>query len=262
MKNMILKFRKIFVIITLIISIFFFSACVEEPSTRTLPDLKGLSREQMKAILEEEKIKYVFKFDYTSVPEAQLNKFIKYEKNYQAGDTIDAKYQIYIYTTLLPLDFDYTSQVTLDKEYKDKSFVEDGIGEVRLARTVDGDTAHFYDKNGEYIKVRFLGIDTPESTYEVDPWGKAASKFTSDILRNATTIVLEAEGARTDTYGRYLAYVWVDGILLNLKIVQEAYSNSLLSSQNKYFEIFQEAGNRAMKTGRRFYGEIDPEYDY
>lgn len=259
---MLLKLRKIFTIISLLISIFFFTSCTQDSTTRILPDLTGLTREEIKAVLEEEQIKYVFKFDYTSVPESKLNQFIKYEKNYKAGDTIDAKYQIYVYTTLLPLNFDYTSQVTLDKEYENKSFVEDGIGQVILAKTVDGDTAHFYDKNGDYIKVRFLGVDTPESTYEVDPWGKAASSFTSNILRNATTIVLESEGARTDSYGRYLAYVWVDGVLLNLKIVQEAYSNSLLSSQNKYFKIFQEAGNKAMQTGRRFYGEIDPDYDY
>ena len=50
--------------------------------------------------------------------------------------------------------------------------------------------------------------------------------------------------------------------LLNLQIIQEAYSHSTLSGKNKYFDIFNKAGNEAMKTGRRFYGEIDPEYDY
>ena len=116
-------------------------------------------------------------------------------------------------------------------DYKNKSFVEDGIGQVRLARTIDGDTAHFYDLNGDYIKVRFLGINTPESTYENDPWGKAASRYTAEKLRNAKTIVLESSGSRTDAYERYLAYVWVDEVLLNLQIVQEAYSHSTLSSK-------------------------------
>ena len=73
--------------------------------------------------------------------------------------------------------------------------------------------------------------------------------------------MLESEGARKDTYDRYLAFVWVDGKLLNLEIIEQAYSNSTLNN-SKYKEIFMEASITAMKTGRRFFGEIDPAYDY
>ena len=72
---------------------------------------------------------------------------------------------------------------------------------------------------------------------------------------------MEAEGARTETYGRYLGFVWVDGELLNLEIIEQAYSNSTLN-KSKYKDIFMEASINSMKTGRRFFGETDPKYDY
>ena len=46
-------------------------------------------------------------------------------------------------------------------------------------------------------------------------------------MREAKQIVLEAEGVRIDTYDRYLAFVWVDGVLLNLELVQQAYTEFL-----------------------------------
>ena len=69
-------------------------------------------------------------------------------------------------------------------------------------------------------------------------------------------------GNKKDTYGRDLAFVWVDGVLLNLELVQEAYTDHTLSSSSKYFEIFAEVVNEVMKTGRRYWGEIDPNYRY
>ena len=128
------------------------------------------------------------------------------------------------------------------------------------------DTAHFIDpyttSSDNEVKVRFLGIDTPESTIENDPWGKAASQYTKQILLNATEIILESEGGQKDTYGRYLAWVWVDGKLLNLMIVQQAYSNSTAPLSSKYGKIMLEVSAQVSKTGRRFFGEIDPNYDY
>ena len=85
--------------------------------------------------------------------------------------------------------------------------------------------------------------------------------YTKNILQNAKTIVLEAEGARTENYGRYLGFVWVDGVLLNLQIIEEAYSNSTLNN-SKYASYFSTASLEVSKTGRRFFGETDPNYDY
>ena len=73
-----------------------------------------------------------------------------------------------------------------------------GIGEVKLVRPVDGDTARFRDPiAGVEFSLRYLGIDTPESTWQKDPWGKAASDYSKQRLNAATTIVLEAISLRS-----------------------------------------------------------------
>lgn len=254
---------KRFIYIIIIIFIISISSCVDLNTQRTLPNLTGKSRAEIEEIMEELDINYVFKFsDQIIESSLDLDLFVSYNGTYKAGDVIDASYQVYVYTTVLPITFEIHDEVKMDFEYEGKSFIKDGIGEVELVYSVDGDTARFKDLiTGETFSLRFLGIDTPESTIDKDPWGKAASDFTRKKLTSAKTIVLEAEGARTENYGRYLGFVWIDGVLLNLEIVEQAYSNSTLNS-SKYTEYFRTASNYAQATGRRFYGETDPGYDY
>lgn len=254
--------KKILFIITFLL-IFLISSCTDLNGKRVLPDLTGKSRAQIEEIMKDADIDYIFKFsDQIIESSLDLDLFVSYNGDYKAGDTIDANYQIYVYTTVLPLTYKIHDEVKIDFEYDGKSFINDGVGEVKLIYSTDGDTARFKDiVTNQEFSLRFLGIDTPESTINKDPWGKAASDYTKRKLENAKTIVLEAEGARTENYGRYLGFVWVDGVLLNLELVEQAYSNSTLS-KSKYVDYFRLAENNAKITGRRFYGEIDPNYDY
>lgn len=229
-----------------------------------LPDLSGMSREEIKEIMEENKIQYMFYFEQTVIEsEKDLNKFVSYGEGLKAGDQIKVDQLVRIYTTVLPLTKAYSPNLTLTTDYVGKSFLRDRIGEVSLKYVIDGDTAWFIDKiTGESFKLRFLGIDTPETHAGEDPWGQAASDYVKTRLENATTIVIEGDRIIKDTYNRYLGYVWVDGVLLNLELIEEAYSNSTLSNA-KYSEIFLQASIASQITGRRFFGsEIDPNYDY
>ena len=61
---------------------------------------------------------------------------------------------------------------------------------VTLNKCVDGDTAYFM-LNEKIIKTRFLAIDTPESTNEIEEYGKEASTFTCNALTNAKKIEIE-----------------------------------------------------------------------
>lgn len=161
------------------------------------------------------------------------------------------------------LNTDYTDALTLDTNYEGQSFIRDGIGEVELVQCVDGDTARFRDGN-ETFSVRFLGIDTPESTYRFDPWGKAASDFVCTKLQNAETIVLEADPSttRTDSNNRYLAFIWYDGRLINLEIIEQAFSTAQGVLSLKYGETMMDAFYHAQTTKLRIYGETDPDFDY
>lgn len=92
--------------------------------------------------------------------------------------------------------------------------------EVELSKCTDGDTAHFLI-NGVDTTVRFLAIDTPEYTKEKEPYGKEASEFTCKALTDADVITLEydAHSDSSDKYGRDLAWVFVDGELLQKQLI-------------------------------------------
>lgn len=164
------------------------------------------------------------------------------------------------------LDTRYTDELKLQASFTGKEFIKDGIGEVELVRVVDGDTIHVRT-NKQNISIRFLAINTPESTGRVEPWGVAASDFVSGILNNAASIVLEADGDRQDSTGRYLAFIWykssadADYRLINLEIVENAYSRFTLG-QNKYYDPFIGAHKKTEATKLRVYGEQDPNYNY
>lgn len=165
---------------------------------------------------------------------------------------------------VIELNTDETDNLSMDFSYENSDFIADGVGEVTLVRCVDGDTA-FFTEGGASFSVRFLGINTPESTAKFEPWGKAASDFTCDKLTNATTIVLQADPAagRLDSYGeRWLAWVWYDGRLLNLELVEQAYSKASGDTTTLYGGIIFQQNLFVQFSDRRVWGEIDPDFDY
>lgn len=78
----------------------------------------------------------------------------------------------------------------------------------RVVRVVDGDTAHIL-VGGVREKVRFIGVDTPESTKEIEPFGQQSSAYTKKAL-DGRTVWLETDAELRDRYGRLLAYVWLE----------------------------------------------------
>ena len=104
---------------------------------------------------------------------------------------------------------DYVSETKMKEDYKGKTFLKDGIGQVDLVRKIDGDTAHFYP-HGEktnLIKSRYNCIDTPESTGMLEPWGAGASSFNGDMLATAKTIVLTTDS--TDQGDKARSLFWI-----------------------------------------------------
>ena len=182
------------------------------------------------------------------------------------------------------IDYASSSEARLNLDYKNKSFLTDGIAQVTLKTAIDGDTAHFNeDGNDEIIKCRFYGVDTPESTGKIQPWGKAASNFTKEKLTNASkngTIVISVPQdeytvpTHDSTGSRYLALIWFneevkncdykDLKLLNLLLVQEGYSEVKNATEMERLEpIFRSAWEQAKEYKlNMFSGEDDPLYNY
>lgn len=158
---------------------------------------------------------------------------------------------------------------------EEMDFFKDGYEIVTLETLADGDTTTFTLKSSSYT-TRYLAIDTPETNNGVDPWGLAAKRYVNDLLTNADTIILEkdpvligADGepnSTKDKYGRLLAHVWVDGELLQYKVVEEslAYVNYLYYPY-KYNDTLIKLESYVRKSdNRRIHNkaDLDPEYDY
>ena len=148
-----------------------------------------------------------------------------------------------------------------------KDLFADGTAEVRLAHATDGDTAAFIVGNETY-DTRFLAVNTPETahpTYGAGPWGFAAKTFTKTALENAKHIVLELDPNSDlfDRYDRLLAWIWVDGELLNYKLVEAGYAWVMyLYGDYKYNDTMLKLENAVRKTKIKIHGEDDLDYDY
>ncbi len=122
---------------------------------------------------------------------------------------------------------------------------------VKFDSCVDGDTAKFLYKN-EIITTRFLAIDTPETkhpTKPVEAWGKEASDYTCNKIKNANKIVLEYDdnSDEVDKYNRHLAWVWVDNKLLQKELISKGYAKvAYLYGNYKYTKELQEIEKTAI----------------
>ncbi len=168
---------------------------------------------------------------------------------------------------------DYVSQVKLDMK---SSTAKIEIPASDIKQFIDGDTTHFnvptnISPNG-ILKARYIAVNTPESTGQIEEWGKKASNFTKEKLKSAVSIVLESNTATWNydsTGDRMLTWVWyktsADGeyINLNLQLLQEGLAIASSSSQNIYGEYCMKAINQAKAYKLYVYsGEKDPDYYY
>lgn len=160
-----------------------------------------------------------------------------------------------------------SQELKLTIDYNQKDFITDGIGELQVYKYNDGDTVFFGD-SANYFKIRFLGVDTPETVGDLEPFGKEASKFTYDRLSTAKKIVGESEEvgspATFDQYGRYLGYIWYipangdDFVNLNLELVEAGYSK--YQAIDKYDDYFQKAAAYAEKKKLGIWSGEDPNF--
>lgn len=80
-----------------------------------------------------------------------------------------------------------------------------------VLRVVDGDTIDIRDDVRGRLRVRILGIDTPETKkpgYTVGCWGPEATEFArSNMVGQPVVLQPDPTQDRTDRYGRTLAYL-------------------------------------------------------
>ena len=117
-----------------------------------------------------------------------------------------------------------------------------------IVRAVDGDTA-VVKVDGQERRVRFLGVDTPETVHPNKPvqfFGKEASNFTKESL-NGRRVWLEYDANPQDRYGRHLAYIWLNNPktinetsirenMFNAKLLLGGYAKVMIIKPNKRYE--------------------------
>ena len=98
---------------------------------------------------------------------------------------------------------------------------------VKFSKCVDGDTIKILMNNKEHT-IRMLAVDTPESVHPTKPveyYGKDASNFTCNLVKNAKKLEIEYDdnSDKTDKYDRLLVWVFVDGKLLQKELISNGY---------------------------------------
>ena len=132
--------------------------------------------------------------------------------------------------------------------------------EARVTKVVDGDTIYVELPQGRQEKVRFIGVNTPESTIAHEPYSKEASAYTARRLSGAT-VYLEKDVQERDKYGRLLAYVWlappeerseqeIRRKMFNAELLREGYAQVMTVPPNvKYVEVFLKLQREAREAG-------------
>lgn len=165
-------------------------------------------------------------------------------------------------------EVDYASQLKLDMDSPNAKL------EVTVKNFVDGDTVHFNADPALFpdgvMKGRFLAINTPESTGRIEPYGKAASRYTKEALKDAESIIVESDTESWNldsTGGRYLVWVWYKkaGMTeyrnLNLEILQNGLAIASNTAGNGYGDICVSALDQAKNLKLNVYSGVkDPDF--
>jgi micrococcal nuclease len=91
---------------------------------------------------------------------------------------------------------------------------------------VDGDTiVVVLDQDGKAYSVRYIGVDAPESTVPVEPFGHEAAAKNRELV-HGKNVTLVKDVSENDGQGHLLRYVIADGIFVNYELVAQGYAKT------------------------------------
>ena len=125
---------------------------------------------------------------------------------------------------------------------------------VQVVRVIDGDTIQVCCIARKREKVRYIGINTPETkhpTKGVEYYGKEAAKANRKLVEDKT-VILTFDVEQRDRYGRLLAYVFLeDGTFGNAWLVEHGFAQVMTVPPNvKHQELFLKIQREAREAGR------------
>jgi micrococcal nuclease len=131
----------------------------------------------------------------------------------------------------------------------------DGV-RARVTEVIDGDTIAVEMPGGRAESVRYIGINTPESTpnQPLECFGHEAAAANAGLV-GGRTVRLRFGPELRDDYGRLLAYVYARGALVNAELVEGGYARTLTFSPNDArAPLFTHLEARAGRAARGLWG--------
>lgn len=128
-----------------------------------------------------------------------------------------------------------------------------GPSSALVVAVTDGDTIEI--EGG--VKIRYLLVDTPESTKQVDCYGPEAKAYNSDLVKDQV-VELKYGTECKDRYGRLLAFVSVNGREVNSLLVEKGFADVMYfedtGNGKDRVEEFYELRDAAKDAGRGMWG--------
>lgn len=123
--------------------------------------------------------------------------------------------------------------------------------EARVVRVIDGDTIELQIGDATY-KVRYIGIDTPETQPEEEAeWMGLEATAKNEELVGGKVVELEKDVSERDRYGRLLRYVWVGDVMINAELVRLGYAQAATFPPDvRYVALFLELQEEAREAER------------
>lgn len=144
---------------------------------------------------------------------------------------------------------DFTTDETETEEVSDEKQQVNRLNG-KVTNVVDGDTIDVQFENGKKERVRLVLVDTPETkhpTKPVQPFGPEASNFTKQLL-TGKDVELELDVQERDKYGRILAYVYIDGKMINKLLLKKGLARVAVYPPNtRYVDEFYAIQKQAQK---------------
>jgi len=119
-----------------------------------------------------------------------------------------------------------------------------------VTRVLDGDTVEL-DKGH---RARYIGVNAPEDGQAFYEEAKEANRQ----LVEGRQVLLEFDVTTYDRYGRWLAYLYVDGHFVNYELVRRGFANVYTVPPNvKYEELLRQAQRQAREEEAGLWASVE-----
>lgn len=128
-----------------------------------------------------------------------------------------------------------------------------GLIPVELVKTIDGDTIKIMYE-GKEQNVRYLLIDTPETNHPrlgKQPFGEKAKERNRELMSSGKLEIEFDIGGKTDKYDRMLAYIYIDGVSVQEKLLEEGLARVayVYPPNTRHLDAYKKAEEKAKKAG-------------